>query len=102
MSVADLMQLGDHKWETPPGGYVDVGALFTQPRDLIILESEVRPLRRSDPGAASEFLGRMLGPAYKTQMPASALINRLTRMRKEIDRGEDTFERKLRYLLWLN
>ena len=102
LSVAELVQLGDHRWETPPGGFIDLGSLLTQPRDLTFAESELRPLRRETPGAVSEFLGRVLGPAYKAQMPASPLINRLQRMRKEIDRGQDSMERKLRYLFWLN
>lgn len=102
LSVAELVQLGDHPWETPPGGFIDFGSLLTQPRDLTFAEGELRSLRRSNPGAVSEFLGRVLGPAYKAQMPTSPLINRLQRMRKEIDRGQDSLERKLRYLLWLN
>jgi hypothetical protein len=102
LSVAQLVQLGNHQWENPPGGYLDFGSLLTQPRDLTFAQGELRQLRRSDPGAVSEFLGRVLGPAYKGQMPPSPLIGRLQRMRKEIERGEDTMERKLRYLLWLN
>ncbi|MDP1823467.1 MAG: hypothetical protein Q8L48_09500 [Archangium sp.] len=102
LSVSQLVQLGNHQWENPPGGYLDFGALLTQPRDLTFAQGELRQLRRSDPGAVSEFLGRVLGPAYKVKMPPSPLIDGLLRMRKEIDRGEDTIERKLRYLLWLN
>ncbi|MDP2276448.1 MAG: hypothetical protein Q8N23_04335 [Archangium sp.] len=102
VSVAEVAQLRDHPPETPPGGYLDVDAFLTQPRDLIVGRGELKALRRDDPGAISELLGRLLGPAYKSSLPASPLIGRLQRMRKEIDRGEDTIERKLRYLLWLN
>ena len=102
VSVADLLQLGKRQWATPPGGFLDLGAFLTQPQDLILSDKELNALRRDDPGAMSEFLGRLLGPAYKGKMPPSGLIDRLTRMRKEIDRGEDTMERKLRYLFWLN
>jgi hypothetical protein len=35
-------------------------------------------------------------------MLPSKLIGRITRMKKEIDRGEESVERKLRYLFWLN
>ena len=35
-------------------------------------------------------------------MPESPLLDRQRRMQREIERGEDSFERKLRYLLWLN
>lgn len=102
VSVAELAQLGRHHADTPPGGFLDLGALLTQPRDLVVADDDLRALRRADPGAISELLGRVLGPAYKAKMPASPLLDRLRRMRREIDRGEDTMERKLRYLLWLN
>ena len=101
LSVSEVVQLGDRLWETPPGGFIDFGAFLTQPRDLIVSKAELN-LTRTDPGAVSELLGRMLGPAYKAQMPGSPLIKRLHRMRKEIDRGEDSLERKVRYLFWLN
>jgi hypothetical protein len=32
----------------------------------------------------------------------SPLVGRLQRMKRELSMGNDTFERKLRYLLWLN
>jgi hypothetical protein len=102
LSVEQLAQLGRHRWERPPGGYLDVGALFTQPRDFVLDDGALREVRRDDAGAMSEFLGRFLGPSYKARMTPSPLVDRLTRMRREVDRGEDTFERKLRYLLWLN
>lgn len=65
-------------------------------------DRELRSLKREDPGAISEALGQLLGPAYKAQLPPSPLVDRLSRMRQELDRGEDTIERKLRYLFWLN
>ena len=102
VSLTELVQLGDRRWENPPPGFFDLGAFFTQPRDLTVSQVELRKLRREDPGAISELLGGVLGPAYKSQMPASPLLKRLHRMNKEIEREEDTFERKLRYLIWLN
>jgi len=30
------------------------------------------------------------------------MVDRLRRMKEQLSRGEDTFERKLRYLFWLN
>ncbi len=44
----------------------------------------------------------MLGNGYQARMKPSPLIGRLRAMRDQLSRGEDTFERKLRYLLWLN
>lgn len=102
ISVAELVQLDDHPVPNPPGGFIDVDAILTQPRDLIVGRRELQALRRDDPGGLSELLGRVLGPGYKTSLPPSPLIGRLQRMRQEIDRGDETIERKLRYLLWLN
>lgn len=102
LSVAQVVQLGRHQWETPPGGYLDLGALFTQPRDFVVDEREVKALKRHDAGGFSELLGKVLGPSYKAKMTPSPLLDRVQRMKREVDAGEDTFERKLRYLLWLN
>lgn len=102
LSVSELVQLGNHRWETPPGGFLDFGAFVQEPRDLIISQADLKKLRRNDAGAVSELLGVVLGPAYRGQMAPSPLLERLRRMRKEIERGQDTSERKLRYLLWLN
>jgi hypothetical protein len=35
-------------------------------------------------------------------MKRSPLVGRLRLMIDEVDHGQDTFERKLRYLLWVN
>lgn len=35
-------------------------------------------------------------------MRPTPLVGRLRQMKAQLDRGEDTFERKLRYLLWLD
>ncbi len=44
----------------------------------------------------------VFGVYYVDRMKPSPLVGRLSRMRSEIDRGEDTLGRKLRHLLWLN
>jgi len=48
------------------------------------------------------MLRGLLGNGYHPQMKPSPLVKRLDRMKQELDHGEDTFDRKLRYLLWLN
>jgi hypothetical protein len=35
-------------------------------------------------------------------MRPSRITERMKRMKQEVQRGEETFERKLRYLFWLN
>jgi len=102
LDVQQLAQLGDHKWRQPPPGFLDLGAFFSQPRDFVLDERQMKGVRHDDPGAVSEMLGKILGPSYKAHMTPSPLVDRLQRISKEIDRGEDSFERKLRYLLWLN
>ncbi|MEW5737595.1 MAG: hypothetical protein AB1938_01650 [Myxococcota bacterium] len=103
LSAAEVAQLGDHQWETPPGGFLDVGALLTHPTDLEIQTEELQRARgRQTPQEMEEALRRTFGPAWKDSMPPSQLPSRLLRMRREVDQGQDTLERKLRYLLWLN
>jgi hypothetical protein len=47
-------------------------------------------------------LRSVFGVYYVEKMKPSPLVGRLARVRSEIDRGEDSLERKLRYLFWLN
>jgi hypothetical protein len=106
LSVSEAAQLGDHRWRDPPGGYIDIGRMLAEPRDIRI---DLRQLERIDDlderaGARQieRLLSDFLGPYYVARMKPSPLLRRLSRMKREIERGEDTFERKLRYLLWLN
>ena len=111
LSVADLAQLGDDRWDNPPGGYIDIARMLSAPRNIVLdlpaLERKWdRPERtKADRKALVEdTLVSVLGDYYDRTgaRKASPLIQRLARMKREMDRGEDTFERKLRYLLWLN
>jgi hypothetical protein len=81
-------------------GILDLGRLFDHPQDIVI------DLRRITSASAVHPLGRLIegafGHAIVHQMPLSPLAARLRRMAGEIDRGEDTFEQKLRYFLWIN
>jgi hypothetical protein len=104
LDVARLAQLGDRRWKNPPPGFLDVGAFFSQPRDFVVTGEQLRRidrLHRQEPGVLSEWLGQVLGPSYKSSMPPSPLVDRLQRISREVDAGEATFERKLRYLIWL-
>ena len=51
---------------------------------------------------ATQGLGGVCGNAYSAQGPQSKLPSRLIRMRDEVNVGTETFEKKLRYLLWIN
>ncbi len=100
LSVAELAQLGDHQWENPPGGYLDIGAMLRQPKDIVLeLDELERSLEADDVEAA---LRSLLGTGYAPHMTPSPLIGRLSRMKGEVERGEESLERKLRYLVWIN
>jgi hypothetical protein len=49
-----------------------------------------------------ESLQGILGTKYRASMKPTPLIQRLSRMKSELEHGEERFERKLRYLFWLN
>lgn len=103
LGAADVAQLGEHQWERPPRGFLDLGELLSNPRDLEVLVEDTERARHGDDAAALEAaLRHTFGPAWKDSMPPSPLTQRLARMKADVGRGEDTFERKLRYLFWLN
>ncbi len=101
ISAEEVAQLGDHRWQKPPRGFVNIASMLEQPADIVI------DLKAMDRRAERELdidglLRDLLGPHYRDSMKPSSLVRRLGRMKNEMDRGEDTMERKLRYLLWLN
>jgi hypothetical protein len=103
LSVVEMAQLGDHRWADPPGGFVDVGQLLANPRDIVIDLGNAERLDDNHTRANVEaVLSDIFGDKYKPQMKASGLIARLSRMKSEIEKGEESMERKLRYLLWIN
>lgn len=82
----------------PPAGFVDLGRMFSDPRD-ITFDLDVLKRASREPEAA---LVSTLGSCYVPKMHATALVGRLQRMKGELDRGEETLAKKLRYLFWLN
>jgi hypothetical protein len=105
LGIAELAQLGDHRWQTPPRGYLDIGRLLDQPADIVVRRKTMdglEHLRTEDPAPVEALLRDLFGDKYRASMKPSPLLGRLARMKSEIDRGHESFERKLRYLLWLN
>jgi hypothetical protein len=101
LPVADLAQLGDHKWKNPPRGFLDLGGMLQHPKDLVIDFGDAK--RVGDEAAqADAVLSDVFGEYYSKSMKPSPLIGRLERMRKEVEHGTESMERKLRYLFWLN
>ncbi len=105
LSIRAVASLVDKK--TPlfvPDAYVDLGAMLRDPQDITLdfgldFDSSnpmaVRP-------AIEQMLKNVLGKGYQNKMRPSPIVERFEKMKRELDHGEDTFERKLRYLLWVN
>lgn len=102
LDVAELAQLGHHRWQTPPRGYLDIGRMLSDPRDIVFDFAVMERISGDRPETVEAALRSIFGAAYVTQKKPSALLGRLGRMKREIDGNQDTFERKLRYFLWLN
>ncbi len=100
LSVAQFARLTGLELEPPPTGYLDIGRMLAKPRDIVLRPKQLRQMiRRRD---VAGVLESVLGHHYRSTMKPSPLLGRLERMKGEVSRGEETFERKLRYLLWLN
>jgi hypothetical protein len=80
--------------EKLPEGYLDLGRMFREPTDIVL------DFRRD--ATPEAMLRGVLGNGFATKMRASPLVARLRHMREELERGEDTLGKKLRYLIWLN
>lgn len=91
-----------------PDAYLDLGAMLRQPADITLdLDAlEAADHVHGDAAAAvpliEKFLRGALGKGYAPARKRSPLVGRLERMKRELSMGNDTFDRKLRYLLWLN
>jgi hypothetical protein len=101
LGVGALLGMTDEaQGETLPKGYLDIGTMLSKPKDIVIDLGQLR-IDAEDENP-EPLLEHLFGNLYKPQMTPSQLPTRLTRMKGEIERGEDTYERKVRYLLWLN
>ncbi|MBN2497159.1 MAG: hypothetical protein JXR96_21380 [Deltaproteobacteria bacterium] len=103
ISVAEVAQLGDHRWADPPTGFIDVRRMLESPGDIVLNPNNLEDLgERHTRDSVERVLRDVLGDKYVPQMKPSQLISRMSRMKSEIERGEESLERKLRYLIWLN
>jgi hypothetical protein len=91
-----------------PDAYLDLGAMLRQPADITLDLALLEAADEAHTNTAAvvplieKLLRGALGKGYAPAKKRSPLIGRLERMKRELSRGGDTFERKLRYLLWLN
>lgn len=101
LSIRELAKVADDDLASQvPNAYIDLGRMLAEPKDIAIDLSNL--FRRQDPATFEQVLRGLLQNGYQTAMRPSPLVGRLRQMRLELDRGQDTFERKLRYLFWLN
>jgi hypothetical protein len=82
---------------TLPNAYLDLGAMLRDPKDIVLDFSKVDP-KLDIEGVLQDLVGN----GYRTKMKPSPIVSRLRKMKDQLSRGEDTFDRKLRYLMWLN
>jgi hypothetical protein len=105
LSLTDLVQLAPARLDRLPGGFIAVGRVFSEPRDIAI---DLAALERLAAASAAEHeqaeqaLRAFLGGLYADAMAPSPMVRRMRRMQAELARGEDTVARKLRYFIWLN
>jgi hypothetical protein len=74
--------------------------MLADPHDIRL---DVRALARLErKGDREGLLRAVFGQRYVASMKPSPLPKRIARMKGEVERSEETFGRKLRYLFWLN
>lgn len=81
-----------------PDAFIDLGAMFREPTDIVIDFSD----ERETPRNVERILRGLLGHGYATGMRSSPLVGRLRHMKEQVEGDEETVSRKLRYLFWLN
>lgn len=81
-----------------PDAFVDVGKMLSDPTDIVL---DLR-LKTDDPRSFEVAMRGILGHGFVKKMRRSALPSRLARMKRDLVGGDDTLDKKLRYLLWLN
>ncbi len=82
-------------------GYLDIGRIFSEPRDIVIEVAAFEKLEslRDDP---KPVLKSFLGGLWREKMKPSPIVGRARAARDSLMRGEQTLDRKLRYLFWFN
>lgn len=103
LDVAEIAQLGDHRWDDPPRGFLDLGRFLGEPSDVVLNFEHLEAFFDEPTRARAEQLLRdLFGTAYVDELPPSTLPRELLRMKDEIEGGTESLDRKLRYLFWIN
>jgi hypothetical protein len=74
--------------------------MIDEPSDIVDLTGKAESIHRAK--NAEAMMSGVFGEYYVRDMPKSGLLGRLDRMKREMDRGEESLERKLHYLFWIN
>ena len=101
LSIRELARVaGDDLAARVPDGYIDLGRMLAEPEDIAIDLTHI--LQKPDVATVEQILRGLLHNGYQAAMRPSPLVGRIRQMKDQLSRGDDTFERKLRYLFWLN
>ena len=101
VSIRELARVADDSLTTrAPNAYIDFGRMLAEPKDITIDLSRI--MLSQDVATVEQVLRGVLQRGYQPTMRPSPLVGRLHQMKEQLVRGEDSFGRKLRYLLWLN
>jgi hypothetical protein len=101
ISVAEVLAFA--RLPKLPTGYIDVGRMLSQPKDIVLDLGAIASHDIDGPNGDVEALMRdFFGEYYVAKMKPTPLVGRLTRMAGELVRGEESLERKMRYLFWIN
>lgn len=99
VSMRELAMLdGTELASITPDAYLDLGRMLSEPTDIVIPRHE----SGNDLASMTRILRGLLGRGYNEHMTSSPLVRRLATMRDDLDKGSDTLDHKLRYLLWIN
>jgi len=98
VSLHEMAELVDRRAAMlVPDAYVDLGRMLREPTDFSI---DLKSATTTPAGIEGAFR-KVLGNGYQTKMKPSPLPGRLSRMMKDLERGGESLEHKLRYLFWL-
>jgi hypothetical protein len=101
LSIRELARVADEDAASHvPDGYIDLGRMLAEPADITIDLTGI--VHKPDAATIEKILRGVLHDGYQAAMRPSPLVGRLRTMKEQLSRDEDTFERKLRYLFWLN
>ena len=100
LGIAEVMALAGERMHHPVRGSLDLGRMLSHPKDIVLDIGDLKRLERGND--AEGAMSAVLGEYYVQGIKPSPLPGRLARMKGEIDRREEGFGRKLRYLFWLN